>query len=93
MDKRNKLQLYKDLEKESYIDLYRVYYENKREYLHDKNKKSEKLMKIIEFIVDNKDLDKKEKDIIQTVILKKMIVLFLVRKPEDSPIKYWINFQ
>ena len=65
MDKRNKLQLYKDLEKESYIDLYRVYYENKREYLHDKNKKSEKLMKIIEFIVDNKDLDKKEKDIIQ----------------------------
>ena len=65
MDKRNKLQLYKGLEKKSYIDLYRVYYENKREYLHDKNKKSEKLMKIIEFIVDNKDLDKKEKDIIQ----------------------------
>ena len=65
MDKRNKLQLYTGLEKKSYIDLYRVYYENKREYLHDKNKKSEKLMKIIEFIVDNKDLDKKEKDIIQ----------------------------
>ena len=43
MDKRNKLQLYTGLEKKSYIDLYRVYYENKREYLHDKNKKSEKI--------------------------------------------------
>ena len=65
MDKRNKLQLYKGLEQKSYSDLYRIYYENKRAYLHDNNKKSEKLMKIIEFIVDNKDLDKKEKEIIQ----------------------------
>ena len=64
MDKRNKLQLYKDLEKKSYIDLYRMYYEHKRSYLQDNNKKSEKFMKIIQFIIDNKDIDKKEKDII-----------------------------
>ena len=66
MDKRNILQLYSRLEKKSFVDLYHSYYENKREYIRSKNKDSKKLMKIIQFIIDNKDLSKEENDIIQS---------------------------
>ena len=65
MDQRNKLELYRDLEKRSFSDLYRVYYEKKRSYIRKNNKGSHELMKIIQFIVDNKELDKEDRDFIQ----------------------------
>ena len=65
MDKRNKLQLYRTLEEKSFKDLYRIYYESKRSYIRDKNSNAKKIMRIIQFVIDNKDLNKEEKDVIQ----------------------------
>ena len=65
MDQRNKLEIYKGLEKRSFRELYEVYYEKKRSYIRKNSKDSNKLMKIIQFTVDNKDLDEKARDTIQ----------------------------
>ena len=64
MDKSKKLEIYKNLEKKSFKDLYNIYYKSKRNYITNENKKSLLLMKVIEKIIDSKDLDEHEKQII-----------------------------
>jgi superfamily II DNA or RNA helicase len=63
MEKKS-LQIYNTLEKKSFTDLYRIYYETKRNFLIKKDKKSLYFLKMIEKIVDTKDLDESEKKII-----------------------------
>lgn len=64
MEDQRKLQIYKTLEKKSFKDLYEIYYQVKRSYFKNKTKKNYLLLKLIEKIVDLKDLDEYEKSII-----------------------------
>ena len=63
---RKTLEIYNTLEKKDFKELYRIYYDTKRSYLTTKNKKSLYLMKMIEKVIDSKDLDQSEKDIIHS---------------------------
>ena len=56
MDKSKKLEIYKNLEKKSFKDLYNIYYKSKRNYITNENKKSLLLMKVIEKIIDSKSV-------------------------------------
>ena len=61
---RKKLEIYNTLEQKDFKELYRIYYETKRSFLISKNKKALYLMKIIEKVIDGKDLDESDKKII-----------------------------
>ena len=63
---RKTLEIYNTLEKKDFKELYRIYYDTKRSFLTTKNKKSLYLMKMIEKVIDSKDLDQSEKDIIHS---------------------------
>ena len=58
---RKQLQRYKKLEKKTFTQLYSLYYETKRSFLLTKDKKSLYLMKMIEKVIDIKELDDSEK--------------------------------
>ena len=58
---RKQLQRYKKLEKKTFTELYSLYYETKRSFLLTKDKKSLYLMKMIEKVIDIKELDDSEK--------------------------------
>ena len=64
MEDQRKLQIYQTLEKKSFKDLYEIYYQVKRSYFKNKTKKNLLLLKLIEKVVDLKDLDDYEKSII-----------------------------
>tara|TARA_Y100001980_G_C14556804_1_gene350570 strand:- start:19857 stop:23477 length:3621 start_codon:yes stop_codon:yes gene_type:complete len=61
---RKSLQIYKNLEKKDFKELYSIYYDNKRNFLKTKDKKSLYLMKMIEKVVDVKNIDESENRII-----------------------------
>ena len=61
---RKSLQFYRNLEKKDFKELYSIYYDNKRNFLKTKDKKSLYLMKMIEKVVDVKNIDESEKEII-----------------------------
>ena len=63
---RKTLEIYNTLEKKDFLELYRIYYEMKRSFLTTKSKKSLYLMKMIEKVIDSKDLDESEKKTINT---------------------------
>tara|TARA_B100001123_G_C15337334_1_gene1033339 strand:- start:9 stop:3659 length:3651 start_codon:yes stop_codon:yes gene_type:complete len=56
---------YLELFEKSFIELYRIYYENIRLYDETKEGHFKEENRIIRKVIDNKDLDKKEKEIIQ----------------------------
>jgi hypothetical protein len=58
---RKQLQRYKKLEKKTFTQLYSLYYETKRSFLLTKDKKSLLRMKMIEKVIDIKELDDSEK--------------------------------
>jgi len=58
---RKQLQRYKKLEKKTFTELYSLYYETKRSFLLTEDKKSLYLMKMIEKVIDIKELDDSEK--------------------------------
>ena len=58
---RKQLQRYKKLEKKTFTELYSLYYETKRSFLLTKDKKSLLRMKMIEKVIDIKELDDSEK--------------------------------
>ena len=51
--------------KRTHEELYNKWYEKNRSYIHDKNKYTKMFMKLIERVVDDKDLDKKDRDSIK----------------------------
>ena len=63
---RKTLEIYNTLEKKDFKELYRIYYFHKRSFLTTKNKKPLYLMKMIEKVIDSKDLDESEKKIINS---------------------------
>ena len=58
---RKQLQRYKKLEKKTFTQLYSLYYETKRSFLLTEDKKSLLRMKMIEKVIDIKELDDSEK--------------------------------
>ena len=54
--------LLKMYEKKTFQELYSNYYENKRNFLNNGDKKSKILMKIIEKVIDTKNIDQSEKN-------------------------------